>query len=453
MIKQSFIKVVFIAILCWVGPALAKEFNIPDGDIEALNGAIAEANDRAEPAIINLAPGGRYKPDSMLMQVRSRIIINGRGSLIEGAEDWQGPRLFSVASSGSLVLLDLHLNQFEIQDSAVGTREGGIVFNSGLTAITRSTLSRSVHGGFRVSRGSAILNDTGAKLELDNVTLAMNESVGGFTKAGVIFNRGEVVLRSSTVTANGGAPGGIVNGSEGTTTLVNSIISGNEGADCEGDGFISLGHNIDSDGTCGLDQSSDQPTADARLGTFGDHGGLVDTVSLEPDSPALEAGSTAECSPVDARGFVRANRSDFNCDIGAFQLNAKSHAIEPALTASWFFPPRNGHGFNIEVLGPDRNEVLAYWYTYGAEGDPLWLLGVAPIAGHRAQMVLHQFEGMRFGSFDPADNNSALWGTLTLYFRSCLRGAATWQPLNPALPAGGMPLTRLTFAETLGCEN
>lgn len=148
---------------------------------------------------------------------------------------------------------------------------------------------------------------------------------------------GPVTIVNSTITGNeavtggGGvniAPGyqgalGPVEGVGGPLRLRNSIIAGNTtsargSANCKRtvSSIISLGYNLDDDGSCLLTQRSDLPRVDPRLGAFGDHGGPTDTYSLRRGSPALDAAD--DCPPADQRGVARPQGAA--CDIGSFEL-------------------------------------------------------------------------------------------------------------------------------------
>jgi hypothetical protein len=89
--------------------------------------------------------------------------------------------------------------------------------------------------------------------------------------------------------------------------------------------ITSLGHNIDSDGSCGLDPSlNDLPNTDPLLGPLQDNGGPTLTHALLEGSPAIDAGSE-NCPYTDQRGVPRPQQDGdedgiARCHIGAFEL-------------------------------------------------------------------------------------------------------------------------------------
>jgi hypothetical protein len=120
---------------------------------------------------------------------------------------------------------------------------------------------------------------------------------------------------------------------------VNTIIAENAGGDCDvsqtaSGGIVDNGHNLDSDGTCGLSIATlSLPSTNPLFATVGlaDNGGPTPTLALAAGSPAIDAGDDVVCAadPVnglDQRGVVRPQGT--HCDIGAYEL------IVPTVTAA-----------------------------------------------------------------------------------------------------------------------
>ena len=110
----------------------------------------------------------------------------------------------------------------------------------------------------------------------------------------------------------------------GSLTLVNAIIANNTGGDCLF-AVSSLGHNLDSDGTCNLTATGDLSNTDPLLGPLQDNGGPTFTHTLLPGSPAIDAIPLEACTdkdgnPIttDQRGVLRPQGAA--CDLGAFEF-------------------------------------------------------------------------------------------------------------------------------------
>src|SRR4030095_5320110 len=108
----------------------------------------------------------------------------------------------------------------------------------------------------------------------------------------------------------------------GGCRLQNSIVAGNRGPgyyggpDC-GWPVVSLGNNIDSDGSCGLNAAGDLSNIDPLLAPLRNNGGPTHTHALLPGSPALDR---YPCSATtDQRSVQRPYTPSGLCDVGAYE--------------------------------------------------------------------------------------------------------------------------------------
>ncbi len=417
--------------------AQAAVFAVSDADSEALVQALSEAGLNDEPNIIELAPDSVYSVNGIL-RLSGRLIINGNGAEITGRSGRSVG--FGVAANADVTVEDLHFRALDASNLA------SVFDNQGTLKLIRSSLTDSYAnycGRAVCQSGYIISNSDSGTLILDNATVANNAVTG-------IHNTGTLTLRNVTV-ANNAA--GLI--STGPVTVVNSIIADNSNGhgDCNVETLVSLGHNISRGGNCGFDQPTDQQNIDPRLGALGNYGGSVPVIALKPHSPAIDAANMADCPLVDGRGYVRADRPLWKCDIGAFEHDGKASEIGAEDTNTWFDPMEDGHFFSVQVLEVERNQVLVHWNTFDADGNPLWLQGLGNIQGNRTAMVLYMYGGMKYPTFDPAEQTYAAWGTLSLYFQNCSRADATYEPLAGGLDAADSQLIRLARTAGLTCEN
>lgn len=193
---------------------------------------------------------------------------------------------------------NLQLRQVAVQ----GASGSALVVTGGASGVTRSSLHHNGAAGVEVASGaSAVLVDS---------TLAANGGAG-------LVNEGTVLALSSTVSANGA--GGIMG--SGTTHVQASIVADqSSGPDCA-QTAISSGDNLDSDGSCGLTGSGDQPATDPLLQPL--DSALLAARVPGVGSPVIDTRSvgSVRCdgSATDQRGTVRPVGPA--CDTGAVEVD------------------------------------------------------------------------------------------------------------------------------------
>jgi len=234
---------------------------------------------------------------------------------------------------------------------------GGAIRNEGTLVVILSTFTGNSTGKW----GAGIFNDEDGQVTILNSTFIGNNSD---YSGGGLYNWGTAVIRNSTFSRNSGwgCGGGIFSGRGATlamhsvtvtenwsylcaagvyastsesVTMENCIVASQlRGRDCAHHP-TSLGHNLDSDGTCNLNKPTDLPsTTDPMLGPCACNGGSTWTHALLPGSPAIDAGS-ASCDARDQRGTRRFLDGDDDgvqeCDIGSFEWDFRSCTATPAL--------------------------------------------------------------------------------------------------------------------------
>ena len=222
------------------------------------------------------------------------------------------------------------INDSDISDNDAPETSGGISNFFGTMTINNCNISHNSAG----SDGGGIDTDMGT-VDINNSTISSNTADGD--GGGIANDAGIVRINSSTITNNSaGDGGGLLNA--GFTELTNTIIANQQsGADCFNVAIIgilgSLGHNLDSDGTClAFTTDGDMPNTDPLLGPLTDNGGPTFTHILLPGSPAIDMGNPAGCFNTDGviltddqrgPGFPRTvdgnGDGDARCDIGAFE--------------------------------------------------------------------------------------------------------------------------------------
>ena len=102
-----------------------------------------------------------------------------------------------------------------------------------------------------------------------------------------------MVINSTISNNTSDFPGAGIRMLQGSSpTLKNTIIANfSPAGHCSEGSATSLGHNLDSDGTCNLTDPTDLPKTDPLLGPLQDNGGPTHTHALLPGSPAIDAGA------------------------------------------------------------------------------------------------------------------------------------------------------------------
>jgi hypothetical protein len=106
-------------------------------------------------------------------------------------------------------------------------------------------------------------------------------------------------------------------------------------------------------------------------------------------------------------------------------------AISPAYSGSWYNPEQSGHGFSVEYseLNDGTPVVIAYWYVYDSEGNPIFLIGNGePGEGNTVTLEFEAPYGMKFGEFDPESTIRADGGTGVFTFEDSKTGVFDYEP-------------------------
>ncbi|HYC35340.1 MAG TPA: kelch repeat-containing protein [Usitatibacter sp.] len=121
-------------------------------------------------------------------------------------------------------------------------------------------------------------------------------------------------------------------------------------------------------------------------------------------------------------------------------------------SGAWFDPAHNGEGWNVEELPDGSSQV--YWFTYDANGEQAWTVGMSPTSGD--SMTIEQNlrpVGTRFGTgFNASQVTLQPWGRLELQLTNCAGpGTASWQSSDTAFGSGTLRPQLLTLLAGTAC--
>jgi CSLREA domain-containing protein len=255
------------------------------------------------------------------------IVVRTNGSLdlvecvVEGNHANHGGGLNAFPGS-TISVVDSQFRGNRAQDPTYVLGDGGAISSRGDIDIEGSSLSGNSADG----DGGAVESANGV-LSLRNSTVSGNRA--GLLGGGIIALSTDVDLVNATIFGNEGI--GLLAASPGSSKLSmkNSIVAASSSVDCA---FYNVtpevagGHNLDSDGTCELDDlAGDLPSTDPLLDRLLWNGGATLTQVPQRGSPVIDAGDDATCEAADQRGAGRPldgdnSGGDAVCDIGAVEV-------------------------------------------------------------------------------------------------------------------------------------
>ena len=310
--------------------------------------------------------------------------IRNYGTLIMTDSNFSSNMTGGFGSGGGIFntgTLNISLTGFS-QDFASGSGSGGAIANSvGITTLDSVDLDSngaSSGGGLASFGGAVMMTNTwisqnsakvsGGGISVFGGTLTMRNSLVEHNSiptdpghsdelGGGLYNTAATTISNSTFDENTGALGGGIGNvgtlfvgnstfanntallgggiySTDTVDMLSTLLSGNLsfGAGPNYNGSVSsFGYNLikNATGASGFSAIGDQVGVDPNIGALSSNGGPLETIALNPGSPALVSGNCAGGASgqipvvaVDQRGISRKNPngSFLGCDIGAFEL-------------------------------------------------------------------------------------------------------------------------------------
>ena len=467
---KRLIRCLLLLLACCVGQQAfaVGVVHIGDGDCAALE-ALVRVQPGQEPALIVLSRNGRFGCGTL--EVNGNIEIDAQGAtLVELANS-----SVSTAPSGIVVNAGATLT---LRNAVIGFPP------QGLASVTQASIPAPGPKFCCVITSTAIVNS--GSLTLDSVTLTgmyYRDGLGAFV-LGLIGNSGHLVMRNVSAIDNsytGNLPALLANtgaveisqstfvtGSSnytqalfssdgsGVIRIGNSIVANNgyaaAPACASGSGrIVSLGGNVSTDSSCGFDAANDRVVADLRALDLADHGGVVPTLALNYDSPAIKNGLAANCEAVDARGLSRKGGA---CDSGAYEVAGGNGRISATGMSGLFFnPENNGHYVSIQRLF--GNQVLVIWNTFDKNGVPAWVYGVGSLIGGIVRIAVDPVAQNVGGTLQPGGNvvgaKAVAWGAMEVTFDNCYSALLRYASPLPEFGSGETRLTRLAFVDGVDC--
>jgi len=446
--------------------SIAATIRIADGDCAGLKAALAGAQANGATAIV-LANKGHY--GYCPVTVSGNADVDGAGAALEVALAPDQPSI-KVAVGAKLTLRRLNIVAAAPIPPVNGPNGCGLwvgpimCAQPELPAIeNEGTLlldSVSVSG---VQYDYADLIVTRGELTLRNSSIANNTNHG--SNAGAILPIGSagtsIEVDHSTIAGNTLGTLGVFHADtypdKGTVRISNSILTADGGSVCYVSLDVvrinSLGGNIVSDESCGLNSAGDRVVADAGLGTFGDNGGLVSTVLLNGSSAAIRNGLAANCEASDARGVVRNVQARRACDSGAYEFGGGRGLLSEG-GMSGFFYDASADGHYVTVQRLDWGSALVVWNTFDKNGQAAWIYAIGEASGnHIHAQGAQNLGGVLQPGGAPTGSHGVVWGDIDIDLPNCFGGTFSYNSPLPNFGSGQFPLNRLAFLGDLDCSD
>ena len=351
---------------------VTKTADTDDGQCDS-DCSLREAIGTADKGSIVTVPAGAYTLDAEI-EIDKSLFISGAGphrTIVQAAEEpgETEHRVFIVNTPGNVAITGmtirhgkgaptvslrtsgdagdggginvlggatLTLSNVVLTANTTFNRGGAVAAVLGTLLIAESTISGNsarYGGGLYAGRDTTVVNSTisgntanltGGGIQLQGVLTMVNSTVSGNRAeldGGGLNNAGTATVINSTFSGNSATEGGgIFNDLLFKAELTNTIVANSEsGNDCFGR-VDSLGHNLDSDGSCAFSEEGDLSGVDPMLGPLEDNGGSGLTHSPQAGSPVVDAGDDAAAATADQRQ-ARRPQGDAS-DLGSVELDA-----------------------------------------------------------------------------------------------------------------------------------
>jgi CSLREA domain-containing protein len=286
------------------GGGIDRVFHVLAGADVKLNGLSIRNGQAADEM-----QGGGVSNASGTLSLTNVVVHNNRAQYGGGG----------LAADGPTTLTDV-----TIRDNQGSIFGGGGVWVGGAQGALTATNS-TISGNSIYTDGGGIYS-YGRPVTLTNVTVSGNSSLDD-TGGGILSSQGPLTLRNVTISGNFARQGGGGISASGVVDARNTIVTDNEAQsdpwlddNCYGGSFPVAGVRNLEDGTSCFGGAA---VANMLLGPLADNGGKTPTHALLPYSPAIDAGSNADCPATDQRSVARPRDGNGDgvavCDVGAYE--------------------------------------------------------------------------------------------------------------------------------------
>ena len=373
-------------------------FNVEDGNVANLIGAIASANaENCFPGedTINLAPDSVYNVTQVFTEylgpnafpsLKTPTILEGNGATLRN--DFGGSMRALVVANGAVVTIkDIRITEFEQGDEIEWARGAGIINFGKLTiydsrfdhisGVTGAAIYTAGSGSTRVDVYNSLFDNNESTLNHivfvsgagPRVVVYNSTFTGNYSTAVVSDNGASANLYNSTIVTNADDSAIRTERSGKIWLQGNIFVGGSTNPVCGmiSNKIYSLGYNmVDNDNfPCSLSHNTDLSSGQIYLAPLADNGGKTWTHAVLQNSDNIDSIPVADClTTTDQRGISRPQNNA--CDAGAFEyvypIQAPSNvqAIpdfdNQLVTVSWTDNSNNEAGFRVFRKGSTSSD-------------------------------------------------------------------------------------------------
>lgn len=136
-------------------------------------------------------------------------------------------------------------------------------------------------------------------------------------------------------------------------------------------------------------------------------------------------------------------------------LWAEDVIVTRNFTGLWDQPEHESQGINLQIVDQISGDKVgvAYWFTYAADLESAWFIGIGPVSGNRVEMLLYEASGIGFLESDaPGNDRVQEVGSMVMEFDSCSEGVVTFNTTLQGVGSGSFPVVRLTDLFETACS-
>ena len=121
----------------------------------------------------------------------------------------------------------------------------------------------------------------------------------------------------------------------------------------------------------------------------------------------------------------------------------------------WEQSEHQNQGFTLHVVHQYNGErtAVAFWFTFGEDKEPTWLMGQGPVIDNRIELDLYRVSNVEFLQQKSPDLSFAeIVGSALMEFDSCQTGTVTFNTDLPGMVEGTFPIEQFGWILNTHCS-